>query len=358
MSAGSHASRDARPLRDLPPAGLHGHRQRPQPPPPRRYIPLFWRVLAVNAALVIGMGMVTVAVMPDRFAHLAPEEIAVLAVALVATLTANTVLLRRALVPLGQLAAMMSRVDPTRRGTRAQVPSAPSEIADLASAFNAMLGDLERERRESTRRALAAQESERLRIAQELHDEVGQTLTAVLLQLAHLGRELTGAPAAQVAATGETAREGLEAVRHISQRLRPEALDDLGLRGALAVLCERVGERGQMRISHEIDERLPLLPDEVELVIYRVAQEALTNAVRHARAQSAALSLHRATKGLTLTVRDDGVGLPRIPGAGRSGGLQGMRERAALVDARLTLGGRRGEGTTVRLEVPLETAAG
>lgn len=317
-----------------------------------RYIPLLWRALAVNVALLIGMGIVTVAVLPDRFQRLAPEEAVVLAVALVAALVANTVLLRRALVPLRQLARLMSTVDPLRRGTRAPLPKAPSEIADLAGAYNEMLDDLEQERRESTRRAVAAQEAERLRIAQELHDDVGQTLTAVLLQLARLRRQAPAGLAPQIQTTSDTAREGINAIRRISQHLRPEALDDLGLPGALAALCERIAEHGEMRVERELARQLPPLPEETELVIYRVAQEALTNAVRHSGGTVVQLRLRLSDEAVTLTVQDDGRGL-MAGGDGHAGGLAGMEERAALINAQLTVSSPLSGGTTVELTAPL-----
>jgi len=320
------------------------------PPAPSRYIPLFWRVLALNAALLIGMGIVTVAVLPDRFERLAPEEAAVLAIALVATLVANTILLRRALSPLRQLAKLMSNVDPLRRGTRAQPPRAPSEIADLAHTYNEMLDDLEQERRESTRRAVAAQEAERLRIAQELHDDVGQTLTAVLLQLARLRREAPEELGPQIQTTSNTAREGIDAIRRVSQHLRPEALDDLGLPGALSTLCERVAEHVEMRVEHELARQLPPLPEETELVIYRVAQEALTNALRHSGGTQVWLRLRRRPDAVTLTIEDDGQGM--IGGDGHTGGLAGMQERAALIHAQLELSKPASGGTIVRLTVP------
>lgn len=324
-------------------------------PPPlnperARYIPLLWRVLAVNVALLIAMGIVTVAVLPDRFERLAPDEAAVLAIALVATLVANTILLRRALAPLRQLAKLMSTVDPLRHGTRAPPPKAPSEIADLAHAYNEMLDDLEHERRESTRRAVAAQEAERLRIAQELHDDVGQTLTAVLLQLGRLRREARAELAPQIHTTSETAREGIEAIRRVSQHLRPEALDDLGLPGALDALCERVAEHADMRVERELARQLPLLSEETELVIYRVAQEALTNAVRHSGGSRVQLRLRVGDDAVTLTVDDDGRGLGK--GDGHRGGLAGMHERAALIRADLDVSSPEIGGTIVKLTVP------
>ena len=133
-----------------------------------------------------------------------------------------------------------------------------SEAGELALTFNEMLARLEAERREATGRVLAGQEAERLRIAQELHDQVGQELTAVLLGLARVaaGLDPSAAPS-DVQDVQESVRASLEDVRRIALELRPEALDDLGLISALAVLCERFAERSGLTVDQHIDDRLP-----------------------------------------------------------------------------------------------------
>jgi two-component system sensor histidine kinase UhpB len=136
----------------------------------------------------------------------------------------------------------------------------------------------------------------------------------------------------------------------IAQRLRPEALDELGLQSALLALCTQVSDRTGLPITRNLERDLPLSAEQ-ELVIYRVAQEALTNVVRHAGATHTELALERAPDRLTLRVADDGRG---IDGGGeRSGGIGGMHERAALIHADLTVGRRTGGGTEVILHVPL-----
>jgi two-component system sensor histidine kinase UhpB len=215
-----------------------------------------------------------------------------------------------------------------------------------------MLTRLEAERRESTRRALAAQEAERLRVAQELHDEVGQTLTAALLQLTGLSRRVPGDAQDQVTETQETVRESLEEVRRIALELRPEALEHLGLVSALEALCARLAERAGLRVERQIASQLPPLDHDQELVIYRVAQEALTNVVRHSGTTSADLCLDSSSDRVTLRVLDQGRGLG--PASGREGvGLRGMRERALLIGADLQVENGQGGGVLVRLDVPL-----
>lgn len=321
-----------------------------------RYTPLFRRVAALNAAVVIGACGVTILVLsPGKLHSFAASEAVVLAAALALVVVINLVLLRRALRPLEALTALARKVDLTRPGQRVPVGGYRSEVSELATTFNDMLARLEKERRDATRRVLAAQEAERLRIAQELHDEVGQTLTAVLLQLGRSARHADARLEAELLETQETARASLEDVRRISRELRPEALDDLGLTSALVALTERFAQGAGLKVSRELDRELPELSEEAELVIYRVAQEALTNVARHSGSHSAELRLTRSNGRLTLRVLDDGKGFD--PHRGEGGGLRGMRERAVLVGAQLAVMRRPRGGTEVRLSVPLDQGA-
>jgi two-component system, NarL family, sensor histidine kinase UhpB len=323
-------------------------------PPPvgrRRYLPLFWRVLALNGAVVTTMAVVIAIVLPAPFAHIAADDTAILAITLTVTLVANALLLRHALAPLTHLPALLRRVDPLQSGERLQVPSAPSEAAELAQAYNEMLDQLESERLESTRRVLSAQEGERLRVAQELHDEVGQTLTGVLLGLARVSRDAPVELAPPLEQLLETTRASIDDVRRIAQRLRPEPLEDLGLAGALLALSRRMREQSGLRIACRIPADLPPQSPERELVVYRVAQEALTNAIRHSGAASVSITLQLRSEHLALSVRDDGRGV-RV-GRREGGGIRGMRERAGLVGATLLITSAPQAGTEVYLDIPL-----
>ncbi len=176
-----------------------------------------------------------------------------------------------------------------------------------------MLDRLEAERREATGRVLAGQEAERLRIAQELHDQVGQELTAVLLGLARVEARVPASLSDDVGEVQRAVRGSLEDVRRIAIELRPEALDDLGLQSALAVLCERFTERFGLQVSQHLGQQLPELSPDAELVVYRVAQEALTNVARHSGAREADLILAPGDGVLTLTVTDSGARSSRGP---------------------------------------------
>jgi two-component system sensor histidine kinase UhpB len=306
--------------------------------PRRRYLPLLHRVAGLNAVLLVLAVAVTIVVLdPNRVSSFRVDEEAVLlVVVLIGAVALNVYLVRRIVGPVQTLTALARRVDLTGDAERMPPLAETSEAGQLALTFNEMLGRLEAERRDATGRVLAGQEAERLRIAQELHDQIGQELTAVLLGLARVETRVPQELKNDVIEVQEAVRSSLENVRQIGIELRPEALDDLGLESALAVLCERFAERTGLRITQTIDSELPTLPPEIELVVYRVAQEALTNVARHSGADQAELDLEHSDDLLTLTVSDRGRGLPADHEAGT--GMRGMRERATLVGAHLTIG--------------------
>jgi two-component system sensor histidine kinase UhpB len=315
-------------------------------------MPLLWRVFAGNAAVLVAATLVLVVSPATVSFPVALTEAAVLAAGLVAMLTLNLALLRRALGPLTRLTRFMREVDPLRPGPRVTVGSADLEVGELTAAFNDMIERLETERRDSARAALAAQERERTRIARELHDEVGQALTAVMLQLERASRGVDGVVRDDLEEAREGVRAGLEDVREIARRLRPETLDDLGLASALTALASDVARRTGLRVERRLAADLPVLEPDEELVVYRVAQEALTNVARHGEARRAWVTLEPyGDRRAALTVRDDGRGFDL--GAHAEGtGLRGMRERAVLIGASLHVDSRPGRGTTVRLSVP------
>jgi two-component system sensor histidine kinase UhpB len=342
------------------PAAVPKTARRKEPPrqrrrAPSRYIPLLYRVAGINALLVVAAVVVTVVVLaPHKVSPLAlDEEVAVVLGAIALVVAVNVYLLVRVVGPVQALTAFARGVDLDTLGQRVPGATPSSEAGELALTFNEMLSRLESERRVSTRRVLGAQEAERLRIAQELHDQVGQELTAVLLRLSRISSQAPPLLQAEVTLAGDAVRDALEDVRRIAIELRPEALDELGLAGALAVLAERFSKQLGLEVSHHIPADLISVPAEPELVVYRVAQEALTNVVRHAASRRAEIRLEGGREQLILTVRDDGLGLPPHPVEGT--GIRGMRERAALIGAKLEVRNRApGPGTEVRLEVPFE----
>jgi two-component system, NarL family, sensor histidine kinase UhpB len=321
----------------------------------RRYLPLFSRVATINVVLLLAAVALTILVLVPghESSYRIDEEGVLVAVAVLLVVFVNLFLLRRVVRPVQQLTALARTVDLT--DPRPSLPAArpTSEAGELATTFNEMLLRLANERREATGRVLAGQEAERLRIAQELHDQVGQELTAVLLLLSRLEGRVPDELRPSLRDAQNSVRAGLEDVRRIAIELRPEALEDLGLESALAVLCDRLAQRSGLAVSCKFDARLPELSPDTELVIYRVAQEALTNVARHSDSQRAELRVDSNHGEIILTVRDRGRGLP--PGTVDGSGMRGMRERAALIGASLEV--RDGDpGAEVRLRVPAEVA--
>jgi two-component system sensor histidine kinase UhpB len=314
------------------------------------HLPLVWRVFFVNAA-VFALGATALALSPATVSFpIVLAEALVLTFGLVAILLVNLLLLRRSFAPLARLMALMRRVDPLRPGERLSAEG-PPEVRALGSVFNEMLDRLERERQDSGREMMSRLESERTRVARELHDELGQSLTSVMLQLSRLAERAPSDLRAGLLEAREATRSTLDDVRDIARRLRPEALDDLGLLAALTSLSVSFSEATGLRVERAFDDALPDLPPELELTVFRVAQESLTNAARHASASTVTIELRRlqAPRALRLQVHDDGAGL----GSTAFGsGIRGMQERAMHVGGNLEIFSPPGAGVEVRLTVP------
>jgi two-component system, NarL family, sensor histidine kinase UhpB len=314
---------------------------------PRRAVPMLWRVFAANAA-VFALAFALLALAPVTLhASIRLDELVLLLVGLVVMLLVDLLLLRQALGPLSRLSRVMRKVDLLHPGQRAVgFERSSTELQDLAEAFNEMLERLEDERRRSSGRVLAAQEAERLRIARELHDEIGQTLTAVALRAEHRA-EQARSQHPEFAELAEIVQQSLADVRRISLELRPGALDELGLINALISLCARVENESSLRVRRALEGPIPALPRDVELAVYRIAQEALTNVMRHSGASEVDVALTCTDDQLMLSVHDNGRGLPEDVRGG--GGLTGMRERAMLVGADLDVSTNAGVSVTLRL---------
>ncbi len=311
-------------------------------------------MFSTNAAVLVGVSVFLVVSPATISSPVAVSELLVLVAAVVFTLVLDFVLLERAFAPLDELRRLMERVDPLEPGRRVELRRADADVAALAGAFNAMLDRLEDERRESARRALAAQETERQRVARELHDELGQVLTGVLLLLDEASRAATGTAAAVIEEGREAVRASIEEVRRIVRDLRPEALDDLGLASALSALATDFEQHTGVRLQRRLPHALPGLSPEQELVLYRVVQEALTNVARHAAADRVELLVEEGGGSVDVTVRDDGRGFDSAPPD--RGGLRGMRERALLVHGTVHVTSASRHGTEVRLRVPVTPA--
>ena len=305
-------------------------------------LPLLWRVFAINATLLVLATLLLLLARGRIHASFAFLEGVDIAVGLAVMLAANFLLLRQTLRPIERLVGRMHTVDLLRPGQRL-VEGGGVEVTELVRVFNAMLDRLEAERRESSGRAQQAREAERSRIARGLHDEVGQVLTGVLLQLEGEGR---------AEETKAAVRQALEEVRRIGQELRPEMLEHLGLVSALTELSRRFADQSGLRIERRFAAELPPLSDDVELTLYRVAQESLTNVARHARASRVEVVLEAGADSVVLRVVDDGRGIDEWAAVNGRRGLRGMREQALLVGGALAVKRAREGGVEVRLEVP------
>jgi len=310
-------------------------------------------VLVVNAVLLGAIGIVAGVVAGLS----AGEIVAIAALAVIAGATVNMILLRRRFAPLEDLIGEMEKVDLSRPGSL--LPGTidgvgeTEEVERIELAFLRMMRRLEAERRRAGSAALAAQEEERARVARDLHDEVNQSLTGLLLRLEAAREAAPPELEPELAETKALANQAMRELLSLARQLRPTALDDLGLAAAIAGLVERLGE-GEIEAAIEVEVNFSDLSDDAQLVVYRVAQEALSNAARHSGAAHVTVALRLGPEEVELTVADDGRGFA-FAESERGLGIGGMRERALLVGGELTLESRPGAGTTVRLTIPAES---
>ena len=262
---------------------------------------------------------------------------------------------RRRLRPLEDLVEAMEKVDLS--SPRPLLPASidgvgeTEEVARIELAFLRMMRRLEAERRRAGSAALHAQEEERARVPRDLHDEVNQSLTGLLLRLEAAREAAPPELEAEIAETKALANQAMTELLSLARQLRPTALDDLGLAAAIGGQVERLG-RGEIEARLEVEGDFSDLGDDQQLVVYRVAQEALNNAARHSEAGRVEVRLKRGEGGGgALEVGDDGRGFA-FDESERGLGIGGMRERALLVGAELTIESRPGAGTTVRLSIP------
>src|SRR5947209_19508307 len=299
--------------------------------------PLLAQVLAVNLLLIAGTVLVATIAVDAHVTHVTRgREALVLGLAIVATLLGNWLLLRRRFKPLDELISSMERIDlghPDQRLIPGKLADS-AEVQRLEAAFQRMIGRLEVERRDAGRAAIQAQEQERRRIAQDLHDEVNQALTAVSLRLQ---ASIEHAPAELRRELSETKRlssQAMEELLAIARQLRPSVLDDHGLLAALQSQVRDFAEQTGTDASFNARGSLPELSPEQQLVIYRVTQESLSNIAQHAEARKVEVELSFIGRTI-LRISDDGQGF----NGGRPGGLglSGMRERALLAGGQLSI---------------------
>jgi two-component system sensor histidine kinase UhpB len=247
------------------------------------------------------------------------------------------------------------------RGALAEIQAVGRDVTELRRAMDEL--NAARERLQGlSRRLLEVQEAERKHLARELHDDIGQGLTALKLNLEALQRGRDDAALdARVQEALQTTRHTIERVRQLSINLRPLQLDDLGLVPALRSHLDRQAALGGFTLHLEIQEVPAKLAADLETACFRVAQEAVNNIVRHARARNVWLRLFVAGERLSLSVRDDGAGFAveaarRRAALGASLGVVSMEERVALVGGTFQIQSAPGEGTAVVASFPLAKA--
>lgn len=332
---------------------------------------LFEKVILANSIILIGEALAGLWVTSHNLeSHHYLIDTGFIVLAILLGLLINVLLLRASFRPLFDLLQTIRTVSAGKTNARARATPTDSEIGELAQAFNSMLDRLEAARREQTMLILQAQEEERRRIALELHDESSQNLTALLVHTEVLNQTLQAIPntaitkdarkqlSAEIHQLAQLAQYTLENIRILAQQLRPSVLDDLGLSAAFRWLAED----GRKRLHLLVDLHLDGIEDTsrsdihqpalYETTLFRIAQESLTNAARHAHAQHVTISLSQDQKNMYLKVSDDGCGFDTSQS--HTGlGIIGMRERAALLGGKITISSRPGQGATVEAALPL-----
>jgi len=345
-------------------------------------VPLFWRLLGVNLVVVLGGAVVGTwltqrLVLNGSFTPITHAVLVLAALALSAGL--SMLVLRETFRPIRSLREATQRFNAGDYSARANLaPLTDPDVAGLVLEVNALWDRLEadaatiRDKTEQAERLAAqvilAQEEERRRVARELHDEAGQALTAVIIGLERglasmpevYAADLPVQPRQLMGSLRDLAAQTLDEVRKLALELRPSVLDDLGLVAALRQYVRSTEERSGLKaqltvVGWDEADGSPRLPAEVETALFRIAQEALTNAMRHARATSVQVRLRRSPGLVTLEVRDDGIGLGAVPSPedGEHLGMFGMRERARLLDGEFHATPVSPRGTLVQVSIPL-----
>jgi two-component system, NarL family, sensor histidine kinase UhpB len=310
-------------------------------------------VLAVNVLLVVAT-LFAASAAANLNLKVAGQrwEFLLLAMTIILVLLVNITMLRRRFSPLERLIEQVEAIDPARTGAF-EAPDdrdAVEEIDRLAASFRRLLERIEAERSRSGRLVLRAQEEERGRLARDLHDEVNQALTAILLRLEALSQAAPAELRGELDELKRLVNQAMGELLGLARQLRPTALDDHGLVSAIESQVRRfssqTGIEAAIRSSGEVAE----LPEDEQVAVFRVAQEALANVARHSGASHVEVVLEADDDGVALRVTDDGRGFDTGLRAGGLG-LEGMAERARLVGGQLTIDSQPGSGTALRLEV-------
>jgi two-component system, NarL family, sensor histidine kinase UhpB len=315
------------------------------------------QVIAINVLLVVAVlfaasaaAGLDLAVSDERL------RFGALAMSIILLLVVNMIVLRRRFSPLESLIARLEEIDPGRPTAEFVLPrSSVEEVERLAITFRRLLRRIEDERRRSGRLVLRAQEEERKRLARDLHDEVNQALTAILLRLEALSHDAPDPLAGEIAELKSLVNQAMEELLRLARQLRPASLDDLGLIAAIETQLARFSEQTGIEATLHHEGNPATISEDQQTVLYRVVQEALSNTAQHAQATHVDFELRVfPSHGVELRVRDNGRGFDAkaTEPDGQGIGLRGMAERARLVGGELTVNSTPGTGTRVRLYIP------
>ncbi len=329
---------------------------------PLRYKVLIANVLVVLIGAVFGTWLTANVVSRNEGVRMVALAASFALIGGLISVHINLRVIRAALKPLEDIVATAERVRMGDYSARTGAdPMRDPELEQIVESFNGALDQVEIDRSQIkilVNSVIAAQEDERKRIARELHDDTSQVLFAQLLRVSAMKhsenpeiREMAGSLESMFA-------ESMEAIRRLGHELRPPSLDDLGLLEATGALVQRMSERSGIEIAYVTSGIRDRLDPAVELVLYRVAQEALTNMWKHAKATSASVSIRRTLGEVELVVDDNGRGFDQdsdneSDGKGLGLGLFGMQERVELVGGNLEIIGNRNPGTRVRATIPI-----
>jgi two-component system, NarL family, sensor histidine kinase UhpB len=327
----------------------------------RRDDSLIGQVVAANV-LLVALTLLAAALVAGLDLNVDHQrwQFLVLALAIMLTLCVNMWMLQRRFRPLERLIDRIEQADPSNPVSLDLPEGKPAEeISRLADSFRRLLDRVEQERRHSGQLVMRAQEEERRRLARDLHDEVNQALTAILLRLEALAQDGPPEHAQEVGELKRLVNQAMDELLNLARQLRPTALDDHGLVPAIDAQLKRFSARTGVEVHLDAQGDPESLEEDVQTAVYRVAQEALTNAERHAGATAVEVELEVAGDVTELRVRDDGHGFD--PGrASRANptngqptglGLRGMAERARLVGGELDVRSAPGGGTSVTLRI-------
>src|SRR5215208_4773036 len=300
----------------------------------RRRESLVGQVVAINVLLVVAvLFAASAAAGLDLAVNDERLRFGAIAISILLLLVINMILLRRRFSPLESLIQRLEDIDPTQPTTQFVMPHTNvEEVERLAITFRRLLRRIEEERRRSGRLVLRAQEEERRRLARDLHDEVNQALTAILLRLQALSEDAPPGLADDIAALKTLVNQAMEELLRLARQLRPASLDDMGLIAAIEGQIARFAESTAIQASFHHEGAPESLTDDQQTVIYRVVQEALSNTAQHSSATHVDFELRVfPSHGVELRVRDNGQGFDTTAGPTGDGiGLSGMAERARL----------------------------